>query len=287
MNIHIANFSEQKVGGGFSFIANFMDGAKRIDPNVQFTDYDKADVYFIPSASMVQREQVKIAKADGKKIILRVDNALRHSRNRSTGMSRLWDFAEMADDIIFQSTWAKNVIGKEYLQTDRGHIIVNGVNQDIFNMNERTEDLSARFTYSRYNRDETKNWEMARYIYQQAVYTADVPCQLNIIGRFSDELRENNFDFYQDESYKFWAVQPPEIVSQILQNTDYFIYTYFNDACSNSLIEALCCGCEIVDTYNMLNTGGAAQIMDIMDDVGISYFSHLRMAREYIEAINE
>jgi len=286
VNVHVANYSEQQVGGGFSFIANFMNGCQQIG-GVSFVDYDKADVYFIPSASMVQREQVKIAKADGKKIILRVDNALRHSRNRSTGMSRLWDFAEMADDIIFQSTWAKNVIGKEYLQTDRGHIIVNGVNQDIFNMNNRTEDLAARFTYSRYNRDETKNWEMARYIYQQAVYTADVPCQLNIIGRFSDELRENNFDFYQDESYKFWAVQPPEIVSQILQNTDYFIYTYFNDACSNSLIEALCCGCEIVDTYNMLNTGGAAQIMDIMDDVGISYFSHLRMAREYIEAINE
>lgn len=286
MNVHVANYSEQQVGGGFSFIANLMNGCQQIG-GVSFVDYDKAEVYLIPSASMVQREQVKTAKADGKKIILRVDNALRHSRNRSTGMSRLWDFAEMADDIIFQSTWAKNVIGKEYLQTDRGHIIVNGVNQDIFNMNERTEDLSARFTYSRYNRDETKNWEMARYIYQQAVYTADVPCQLNIIGRFSDELRENNFDFYQDESYKFWAVQPPEIVSKILQNTDYFIYTYFNDACSNSLIEALCCGCEIVDTYNMLNTGGAAQIMDIMDDVGISYFSHLRMAREYIEAINE
>ena len=162
-------------------------------------------MYLIPSASMVQREQVKIAKADGKKIILRVDNALRHSRNRSTGMSRLWDFAEMADEIVFQSDWAKEVIGKEFLQTDRGCIIVNGVNQDIFNMNNRTEDLAARFTYSRYNRDETKNWEMARYIYQQAVYTADVPCQLNILGRFSDELRENNFDFYQDESYKFWG----------------------------------------------------------------------------------
>lgn len=285
MNVHIANYSEQQVGGGFSFIANLMNGCQQIG-GVSFVDYDKAEVYLIPSASMVQREQVKIAKADGKKIILRVDNALRHSRNRSTGMSRLWDFAEMADEIVFQSEWAKEVIGKEFLQTDRGCIIVNGVNQGIFNMDNRTEDLVARFTYSRYNRDETKNWEMARYIYQQAVYTADVPCQLNILGRFSDELRENNFDFYQAESYKFWGVQPAPTVSQILQNTDYFIYTYFNDACSNSLIEALCCGCEIVDTYGMLNTGGAGQIMDIVNDVGVKYFNHIRMAREYIEVFN-
>lgn len=180
MNVHVANYSEQQVGGGFSFIANLMNGCQQIG-GVSFVDYDKAEVYLIPSASMVQREQVKIAKADGKKIILRVDNALRHSRNRSTGMSRLWDFTEMADEIVFQSDWAKEVIGKEFLQTDRGCIIVNGVNQDIFNMNNRTEDLAARFTYSRYNRDETKNWEMARYIYQQAVYTADAPCQLNIL----------------------------------------------------------------------------------------------------------
>lgn len=285
MNIHIANYSEQQVGGGWSYIANLMNGCQQLG-GVSFVDYEKAEIYLIPSASMVQREQVKMAKADGKKIILRVDNALRHSRNRSTGMSRLWDFAEMADEIVFQSEWAKQVIGKEYLQTDRGSIIVNGVNQEIFNMNQRTEDLTARFTYSRYNRDETKNWEMARYIYQQAVYTADVPCQLNILGRFSDDLRGNNFDFYQDEAYKFWGVQPAPTVSQILQNTDYFIYTYFNDACSNSLIEALCCGCEIVDTYNMLDTGGSAQIMDIFNDVGVKYFNHLRMAREYIEVFN-
>lgn len=285
MNVHIANYSEQQVGGGWSYIANLMNGCQQLG-GVSFVDYEKAEIYLIPSASMVQREQVKMAKADGKKIILRVDNALRHSRNRSTGMSRLWDFAEMADEIVFQSEWAKQVIGKEYLQTDRGSIIVNGVNQEIFNMNQRTEDLTARFTYSRYNRDETKNWEMARYIYQQAVYTADVPCQLNILGRFSDDLRSNNFDFYQDEAYRFWGVQPAPMVSQILQNTDYFIYTYFNDACSNSLIEALCCGCEIVDTYNMLDTGGSAQIMDIFNDVGVKYFNHLRMAREYIEVFN-
>lgn len=284
MKIHIANYSEQNVGGGWSWIDNFISGAKRVNPNVSFVDYQEAWYYLIPSASMAQREQVKQAKADGKKIILRVDNALRHSRNRSTGMSRLKDFADMADVVIYQSLWAREIIGGDFLGKG-GAVILNGVDHDVFNSQGRIESTDMRYTYSRYNRDETKNWEVARYTYQGESLLHGGKTILNIIGRFSPELVENNFDFYMNEKYKFWGVQPPAVIADILRNTDYLIYTFFNDACSNTLIEAISCDCEVLDLYGHTKTGGASDIIDTYNQRGVQYFSHLRMAREYLEVI--
>ena len=38
-----------------------------------------------------------------------------------------------------------------------------------------------------------------------------------------------------------------------------FFYSYFNDACSNTLNEALLCGLGVLDCYGMRRTGGAPE----------------------------
>ena len=85
------------MGGGWSFMGNF---AKAMKDNL--TNYEDADIYFVTSASMVERDEVQKAKNDGKKIVLRCDNIIRNSRNRNTGMSRMKDMAEMADLVGLQ-----------------------------------------------------------------------------------------------------------------------------------------------------------------------------------------
>ena len=87
MKIHVANYQPNKIGGGWTFTNYFVSWFGN-------TSYDEADVYFIPSASTVERDAVRKAKEDGKKIVLRVDNAIRNSRNRNTGMTRLYDFSQ-------------------------------------------------------------------------------------------------------------------------------------------------------------------------------------------------
>lgn len=278
MKIHMAKFDESKMGGGWSFCRNL---AKAIPEHL--VSYEESEIYLIPSPSMVTKEEVDQAQSDGKKVVLRVDNIVRNSRNRNTGMSRMKRFAEQANLIIYQSEFARSLL-IPYLGRD-GVVILNSVDTSIFNPTGRQENEVAKFMYSRVNRDETKNWEMARLLFQQENWKRRGQAKLNIVGQFSPELIEYNFDFYMDEDYNYWGtIGDPSTLASIYRDSDYFIYSYWNDACSNSLIEALCCGCVISDPHSMLLTGGAPEIVEkFMADS--DYFKLERMGDDYIKAM--
>lgn len=274
MKIHIANYEPNRQGGGWTFTNNLAKGFKH-------ESYEEADIYFIASPSMVSREDVQTAQKDGKKIVVRVDNILRNSRNRNTGMSRMKEFVDLADQVVYQSEWAMDML-QPYLKRE-GVIINNACDTGIFNMQGREENEQAEFLYSRVNRDETKNWEMARFIYQDESAKRNNHCLFNIVGNYSPELVEYNFDFYNGELYHYWGtVTDPNLMATLYKKSDYLIYTFFNDACSNTLIEALCSGCMIVDPYEMLSTGGSAEIMHFWNEHdGMEYFSLARMFKDY------
>jgi hypothetical protein len=276
MKIFIANSSHQKTGGGWSWIRNFRNGMG----DLVTENYDECDTYLIASPSMVQREEVHKAKEDGKKIVLRIDNAVRNSRNRNTGMTRMYDFAQLADLVIYQSDWARDYL-KPFTGKD-GVVILNGIDLEAHpKAEERDMDL---ILYSRYNRDETKNYEVARYWYSQ--YQLKHPeAKLMIVGQFSEDLRQGNFDFYNNENFQYIGALDHRAMAKLYRICGKFLYTYFNDACSNSLIEALCSGCEIVGDEYYRGTGGAKQIIDKYRELGREWFSLERMCNEYKEAL--
>lgn len=278
MKLYIAKQDDNKLGGGWSWISN----AKKALAD-HLVSYEESEIYLIPSPSMVTKEEVDQAQSDGKKIVLRVDNIVRNSRNRNTGMSRMKRFAEQANLIIYQSEFARSLL-IPYLGRD-GVVILNSVDTSIFNPTGRQENEVAKFMYSRVNRDETKNWEMARLLFQQENWKRRGQAKLNIVGQFSPELIEYNFDFYMDEDYNYWGtISDPSTLASIYRDSDYFIYSYWNDACSNSLIEALCCGCVISDPHAMLITGGAPEIVEAFNKDN-NYFTLDRMGRDYLKAM--
>lgn len=276
MKLHIAKYEPNRIGGGWSFCRNLAKGL-----GDQLSDYNEADIYFIPSPSMVQREEVQKAKQDGKKVVLRLDNAVRNSRNRNTGMSRMKDFAEWADLVIYQSNWAKDYLG-EFLNTD-GVVIHNGVDLELYQAREKTPQS---ILYSRFNRDETKNYEVARYWFSRYSYK-NPEAKLFIVGQFSDELKQGNFDFYRGENFEYIGVLDERNMAKLYAVTDMFLYTYFNDACSNSLIEALVSGCKIVGDKYYRNTGGATEIREAYRQHGREYFGIERMVQEYVEQLQK
>lgn len=263
MKIHQAQYNPDKVGGGWTFARYFNDAFGQ-------STYEDADIYFITSASMVQRGDVQQAKADGKKIVLRVDNAIRNSRNRNTGMTRLKDFADMADLIIYQSNWAKKFL-MPFTNKD-GAVILNGVDTDYFRPGNPDDNT---YLYVRSSRDEGKQWIMAWY------WFVNNPGKLDIIGKFSTENMEYNFDFYNGERFRFLGEQHSGMMPEFYRNNKYFLYTYLNDACSNTLLEARASGCEIIDVYGMLQTGGAPEIM-ACEDISID-----RMIKQYAEELEK
>lgn len=276
MKISLPNYDTSGIGGGWSFIANFI---KAMGDSI--TDYESSNIFFIPSASMVSREDVLKAKDDGKKIVLRCDNIIRNSRNRNTGMTRMKDFSDWADLVIFQSKFAEDLLNP-YLRTENYKIILNSVDESIFNDKGR-DNLDNRYYYGKHSSDETKNWEMARVAFQRE-FAENKDITLNIVGRYDTE--EYNFDFYNGENYKYWGyIQDPQVMANIYKQSDWFIYTYFNDACSNSLIEALCCGMSIFDPYDMGITGGTPEIRTQFNRSGADYFKLERMGLEYKQAM--
>lgn len=249
MKIHLAGFEPNRIGGGWTFTNNFANGMME-----HISGYGHSDIYFIPGATMVSREEVLIAKKDGKKIVLRLDNALRNSNNRGTGMSRMKDFCELADLVIYQSEWAKRFL-MPFTKKD-GAVILNGVDTTTYT-NAGRDPEDETYLYARSSRDEGKGWIMAWY------WFVNNPDRLDIVGKFSKENSEYNFDFYNDERFTFYG--QVEDMQPFYSRNKYFLYTYLNDACSNTLLEAIASGCEIVDVYGMLKTGGAPEIMACKD----------------------
>jgi hypothetical protein len=72
--------------------------------------------------------------------------------------------------------------------------------------------------------------------------------------------------------------EQPSLVDSMKRNK-YFLYTYLNDACSNTLLEARASGMEIIDVHGRLQTGGAPEIMEL-DDLSLE-----RMCNQYKEAL--
>lgn len=260
--VHILNFDPDRHGGGWT-------AARYLHSGLDCVEYDQADTVLITGPTMAEHDQVDQAKRDGKKVVLRVDNAVRDSRNRGTGMSRMQHFAQVADLVIYQSNWARNFL-KSFLNID-GAVILNGVDTKRFSPPD-TPPSDTSFLYVRSSRDEGKQWIAAWYYFVNSKDT-----HLNIVGKFSAENIEYNFDFYNNEHFTFWGEQRD--MAPIYKANSNFLYSYLNDACSNTLLEAKASGCKIVDVYGMLKTGGAPEIM-ACEDISLE-----RMIRQYREAI--
>lgn len=248
MKVAILNDSKQDLGGGFSFIRNLEKGIGQLnDPEYQVVkDWTEADVCLIASPSMVLGDTVALAKGNEKKIVLRLDNVPRNSRNRGAGTTRLYSQAQLADAIVYQSEWARNYLmpftGKF------GEVVYNGVDTEIFNPDQAWKDFGLGkkcYLYSRYNRDETKGWERAWYDFEM-IFRQDRSSKLILVGRFSDEIIQYNFDFFQGEAIEYLGViDDPIEMAKVMRGCEVLLAPYFNDCYSNTIQEAMSCGLEI------------------------------------------
>lgn len=277
MKIAILNQSSQLIGGGFSFIRNFHKGL--IGKGERVSNWQEADICLIPSASMISKELFREVKNAGKKIVLRVDNIPRNSRNRGTGTSRLKMIADNSDLIIYQSNWAKDYVG--YFLPKKGIVIYNGVDTSVFNKENLFRNTSEEiYLYSRFNRDETKRWEWAWYRYQ-LIQREKPHAKLLIVGQFSPEQIQYDFDFYNNERFSYLGIiNEYERMATIYKSSSYLLATYSNDCYSNTYLEALCCGVELFEPDM---TGGTPEL--IMNyKKGLEYNSCQRMVDDYLKA---
>jgi len=265
---------ENRIGGGWTFTYNLI---RSLGDKIEFIDdFRKCDIYFIPGSTLALKDEVKEVKRLNKKIVLRIDNIPRNSRNRNTGTSRLYSYAQMADTVVYQSEWAKDFI-MPFIKKD-GVVIMNGVDTSVFNPDgdKIKKDGSPQFLYVRYNRDETKRWELAWYWFQKE-YFRNPDAHLWIVGRFSPEQEEYNFDLFggAEERYKFFGViEDRKELAKIYRSADVLLCPYYNEACSNVVAEAMACGLSIRYADN---SGG------VEEQVRNGVMSIKKMGEEYLK----
>ena len=247
MKIIYLNDSQQSIGGGWTFKRNLEKIMTKMGHQT-VEDLKQADIAFVAGPTMVTRETIDSVKASQAKLVVRLDNVPRNSRNRNTGTSRLKEFAQKADQVVWQCVWAQDYL-EDFVQS-RGVIIRNGVDMEIFNKTGKKIDFGTKenvFLYSRFNRDETKNWEVAWYKFQM-LYRENRERKLILVGQFSPEQVEYNFDFFRGEDVTYFGVvDDPNRMAEIMRGCGHFLATYYNDCYSNTYQEAIACGCELFE----------------------------------------
>ena len=287
MKLYIANQSKQTLGGGFIFIENFKKGSKG---KIEFVDtWQGCDAMLICSVTQIDRGTVQEAKNAKKKIILRIDNMPKDSRNRGTAFSRMRDFGQMADIIVFQSEWAREYVG-EWLHFNHGvrlkhcKVIYNGIDPEYFYFNDDPTTRGETYLYTTYNTDENKRFPEAAYDFHLKHWVAKKNNQtlptLKLVGNFGKDLPGYKFDFFNGEKYTY---EPPisdrKKMADVFRSCRYLYFPAFADASPNTVGEAMSCGCEPL----LINPiGGTAEVVKLFKEKKHTIED---MANQYLDII--
>lgn len=261
IKVYIPCNSKQTIGGGFTARNNLIKGGKGLFDVVN--NWQECDIMLIMGVTMIERSEVENAKKAGKRIVCRIDNFVKDSRNRGTAISRMRDFSKIADYIIFQSEWAKDYVGWWFVDngieiTNRSDIIYNGVDKDFF-FEKNADRKENRYLYAQYNRDENKRTTEAFYLFHQA-FRKDKDVELWLVGQFSPKLIEYGFDFFAGENVNYLGViEDRAQLAEVMRSCQYLLFPAFADASSNQLTESLACGCEPIGINPV---GGSVEIVN-------------------------
>lgn len=260
----------------------FVKGLDATDHEI--SNWQDADIVIIPSASVITKQLFREMKEAGKRLVLRVDNALRDSRNRGDGMNRLREFAEGSSAVVYQSEWARGFLSP-VLKKD-GTIIYNGIDTSIFCRSGVATDFGGKPTYlwTCASKGETKRWEWAWYRYQQ-LQRENPDAVLVVAGILPSEITQYNLDFFNGEKFKYLGYIEDKVeMAAVMRGCDYFLATYENDCYSQTYCEALCCGCEL---FEPSMTGGTPELIRNWNKHGVRFFSSKRMVDEYIKLFED
>ena len=282
LKIYISNLSKVSIGGGYSFLRNFKKG---MQDKVEFVNrWQDSDVVFIFSITTIDKNEIKEAKKAGKKIVMRVDNIPRKSRNkRQNPAERLKEFGKISDLVIYQSEWAKYYAG--YFAGE-GVVILNGVDTEIFNPEDRRIEREQAYGYINYNDNPNKRFDEALYLYDMEWRRSanDAKPVLKIAGNVPSIYRDNpeyNWDIPSEAKVEYLGIlDTPEQVAFYLKGIECLIYPSFAEAAPNTLVEAMACGCSLMGINEI---GGTIEMYNLHKD---KPYTIEQMAEDYKKALD-
>jgi len=152
----------------------------------------------------------------------------------------------VADGTVFQSAWQEGKYYEIGLPIGISTIIHNAPNNQIFNTRkEGTHDRDRiRIITTGWSTGTIKGFDIYKYLDEHLDFT-----KYQFIYLGNSKLKFNNIETFPP--------QDSRVVASMLKGSDIFITATQNDACSNSLVEALHCGLPVV----VRNSGGNPELV--------------------------
>lgn len=287
MRIYFSARSDGGTTGAFSFARNlekYLVGRG----NFVISDWkEDFDVALVIGATTIERNVWKAIESRKIPIVFRIDNIPEDYRNRGTAISRMKDYSEWADVVVYQSYWAKEyVMG---LTGRDGAVIYNGVDTNIYNVKNRISDNEEPvYLYVRSSTNENKRWAEAKYIFRTEWLKNDRKGIFRIVGNFADYIKIYGKDFVDryklglfDEPYEYLGtIADPLRMAEVYKNSHFLIAPFFNDADSNVITEGLTCGCKLL-AGTAKDSGGTPEIVKEFEKGRMDWASLDRMGAEY------
>jgi len=253
LKVYIPNLTENltKLGGGFTFLRNFKKGLYN---KIEFVDsWQECDIIFVFGITTIDKAELHTAINFGKKLVLRVDNIPRKSRNkRQSPAERLTEFGNKAAAVVYQSKWCKEYAG--YFITNKHEFIINnGVDTSIFNTKNRNSD-GKTYLYINYNDNPNKRFDEALYRFDMLWRLSkkiggDAEPKLIIAGnapKIYTEHPEYDWDLPTPGKVEYVGItDTPEKTAELMRRCDCLIYPSFCEAYPNTALEALACGMDV------------------------------------------
>lgn len=269
MRVYILGKKRLDIGGGFTFIRNLQKSL----PDVTWVDnWRDAELYFIPSCSLISDREEVSSVSKIMPVVLRIDNLPKESNNRGKAFASLEHAAFYASDVIYQTQWAKEYVGyflRDFFRKFRKHVIINGVDPEIFNTHGRPFKGKQYYLFINRAGEENKRFPEAWFRFHY-LHRDNPSVSLRLVGGFQrcghrnceehNQIERYTFNFVDGESIQYLGILDDVEMAALYRQTDVLLAPYYMDACSNTVIEALMCGCDVDPCLSGM-TGGTPEII--------------------------
>jgi len=250
----IKNIQPPPYGGGNQFIIALAKELKKHDINVFFNKfYNFIDVFLFDSFWLTKLQLKKLLneKKKNKKIIHRVGGLTQLYRQKENDLDIKNDEnvlqlnKALADTTIFQSYFVKNEFRKYGYNLTNPTVIVNGSDSKIFypkikkNNNKKIQLITTSWSDNPNKGKTALDWLDKNLNFKKYSFV--------FVGRIKSKFKNIEIIPPQDS----WSL------ANYLRSSDIYFAASKNEACSNSLIEALSCGLPVI----YLKSGSNAELV--------------------------
>jgi len=261
------DISDKPWGGGNQFLAVFRDFLFKI--NRYEKDPHKADIILVNSKDNLT-EATRLKEQEGKTLVHRIDGVfcIYRGKHELKTDQMVYDFNEKyADGTIFQSEWSRGASKKNGMKHRRFETVIKNCTNSRLFFNNRSQ--RRRLRPQKKCRLITTSWsdnpKKGFGIYEQLDEKLDFEkYEYVFIGRSPNDFK----------NIKSLGVLGGSDIAKELHGSDVFVTASEDDACSNSLVEAMSCGLPAVGLASggnseIIGNGGELfnSIQDVMDKI--------------------